>query len=69
MEIEFQFKTGDSAIEGCPARYKVTSVEGGYVVQGVKVSPEVKARLRQFAADEDAVWVPADIIERDKLDT
>jgi hypothetical protein len=68
MDIEFQFKTGGSAVEGCPARYKVTSAEGGYVVQGVKLSSEVKAHLREFADDEDAVWVPADIIERDKLD-
>lgn len=64
MEIRFEFKTDTSAVEGCPARYKVTSVEGGYVVQGKKVPPEVRAQLRQFADDEDVVWVPADIVER-----
>lgn len=68
MQIEFQFKTNGSAIEGCPARYVVTSAEGGYVVQGKRISDETRAQLRQFAGDEEAVWVPADIIERQQLD-
>jgi hypothetical protein len=65
MQIQFQFKTNGSAVEGCPARYKVTSAEGGYIVQGRALDHETRAQLRQLAADEDAVWVPADIIERD----
>jgi hypothetical protein len=64
MQIEFQFKTGGSAIENCPARYKVTSAEGGYIVQGRVLDGETRAQLRQLAPDEDAVWVPADIIDR-----
>lgn len=63
MDIEFQWKTGTSAVENCPARYKVTSAEGGYIIQGKHLSAETRAKLRQLADDEDAVWVPADVID------
>jgi hypothetical protein len=65
MQIQFQFKTANSAIENCPCRYRVTSAEGGYVIQGKKLSGETRAQLRQLGLDEDAVWVPDDVIERD----
>lgn len=67
MRIKFQFKTGGSGVENCPARYQVTSVEGGYVIQGKKIlDGETRAQLRQLAPDEDVVWVPEDIIDREK---
>ena len=34
MHIEFMWKTEGSNTGNCPARYRVTSAEGGYVIQG-----------------------------------
>ncbi len=64
MKIEFQRKTENSGVENCPARYKVTDGEGGYVIQGKKITdPETRAQARQLAEDEDLLWVPADIVD------
>jgi hypothetical protein len=63
MQIQFMWKTDGSAVENCPALYKAP---GGYVVQGKMLDAETKAQLRQFGGDEDAVFVPADVIERIK---
>lgn len=63
MEIAFQWKTGDSNTGNCPARYKVTSAEGGYVVQGRELDEATMAKLRDLGDDETAVWVPADVID------
>lgn len=63
MEIKFMWKTGGSNTGNCPARYEVTSAEGGYVIQGKRLSDETRAQLRDLGADEDGVWVPADVID------
>lgn len=63
MEIEFMWKTDGSAIENCPALYRAP---GGYVVQGKMLDAETRAALRQLGGDEDAVFVPADVIEKIK---
>jgi hypothetical protein len=63
MQIKFLWKTDTSAIENCPALYKAP---GGYVVQGVTLDAETKAQLRQLGSGEDAVFVPADVIDRIK---
>ena len=63
MQIQFMWKTNGSATGNCPALYKAP---GGYVVQGKVLDAETKAQLRQFGSDEDAVFVPADVIERIK---
>jgi hypothetical protein len=62
MKIEFERKTVTSGVGNCPARWKVTSAEGGYVIVGKRIPPEVRPQLRDVAADEDAVWVPDDLI-------
>lgn len=59
--LEFLWKDDGSNVSGCPALYRV---EGGYVVQGVKLDPEMRAQLRQLAADEDGVFVPANVLDR-----
>jgi hypothetical protein len=64
MRIRFQFKTKDSTIENCPARYVVLDGQGGYVIQGKMIDDQTRAQLRQLADDETAVWVPSDVIER-----
>ena len=63
MQIEFMWKTDGSAVENCPALYRAP---GGYVVQGKTLDAETRAALRQHGTDEDAVFVPADVIERIK---
>ena len=63
MQIEFMWKTNTSAVENCPALYRAP---GGYVVQGKTLDAETRAALRQLGTDEDAVFVPADVIERIK---
>jgi hypothetical protein len=63
MQIEFMWKTGDSAVENCPALYRAP---GGYVIQGKVLDAETRAALRQLGGDEDAVFVPADVIDRIK---
>ena len=63
MQIEFMWKTNTSAVENCPALYRAP---GGYVVQGKTLDAETRATLRQLGTDEDAVFVPADVIERIK---
>jgi hypothetical protein len=61
MQIEFMWKTDSSGIENCPAMYRAP---GGYVVQGKTLDSETRARLRQLGDDEDAVFVPADVVEK-----
>jgi hypothetical protein len=61
MQIKFMWKDASSNVGGCPALYKAP---GGYVVQGVTLDAETRAQLRQLADGEDAVWVPANVIER-----
>ena len=63
MQIQFMWKTEGSAVENCPALYRAP---GGYVVQGKVLDAETRAALRQVGSDEDAVFVPADVIERIK---
>ena len=63
MDLEFQWKTDTSNIENCPARYRVTSAEGGYVIQGKRLDERTRAQLRNLGQDETGVWVPADVID------
>jgi len=60
-DIEFLWKTVLSGAGGCPALYRAP---GGYIVQGVKIDAATRAVLRDLAAGEDAVFVPADVLER-----
>lgn len=64
MDIEFMWKDKDSGGGGCPALYSVREAPGGYIVQGKKINDETRAVLRQLAADEDAVYVPANVLDR-----
>lgn len=62
MQLEFMWKDKDSGGGGCPALYEVHA--HGYVVQGKRLAPEERAQLRQLADDEDAVFVPANVLDR-----
>lgn len=61
MKITFKWKTFGSGGGGCPALY---DAPGGYVVQGVRLDAETRAQLRQLADTEDAVFVPANVLDR-----
>jgi hypothetical protein len=60
-DLKFLWKDDGSGGGGCPALYRT---EGGYVVQGVKIDDRSRAQLRQLADDEDAVYVPANVLDR-----
>jgi hypothetical protein len=61
MKIQFLWKDTGSGGGGCPAIYKAP---GGYVVQGKNLDAETRAQLRQLADDEDAIFVPANVLDR-----
>ena len=61
VEIRFMWKDDASNVGNCPAMYEAP---GGYVVQGKTLSDETRAQLRDLGADEDGVFVPADVIDR-----
>ncbi len=61
MKLRFMWKAEGSGGGGCPALYET---EGGYVVQGKTLDTEARAQLRQLASDEDAIFVPADVLNR-----
>src|SRR5882672_8678008 len=63
MQIEFIKKTKDSWSGNCPAIYRVTSDEGGYVVQGKRLGGDTRAQLRDLGPDETRVWVQLDVID------
>jgi hypothetical protein len=68
VRIGFMWKTSDPAVGNCPARYEVLGAPGGYVIQGKRIDQETRAQLRDLGADEDGVWVPADVIDRIRSD-
>lgn len=61
MKISFMWKDGASNVGNCPAMYEAP---GGYVVQGKLLDAETRAQLRDLGRDEDAVFVPANVIDR-----
>jgi hypothetical protein len=63
MQIEFIKKTKDSWSGNCPAIYRVTSEEGGYVVQGKRLGRAPQAQPRDLGLDEARVWVQSDVID------
>jgi hypothetical protein len=62
-ELRFLWKDefSSSSGGGCPALYET---EGGYVVQGLRLDEATRATLRELADDEDAVFVPANVLDR-----
>lgn len=63
-DMNFLWKDEASGGGGCPALYDVRKVQGGYIVQGKALDNETKSGLRQLADDEDAVFVPANVLDR-----
>lgn len=65
MEIEFLWKWSGSQVRNCPALYRSADGEA-YVVQGVEVDEETRAKLRDLGVSETAVVVPREVIDRIK---
>jgi hypothetical protein len=64
MQMELQVKAADCWDNSCPARFAVTSSEGGYVVVGKKLKRRDRRKLRgQVGKGEAALWVPPEIIK------
>lgn len=59
--LTYLWKDVASGNGDCPALY---ATEGGYVVQGVKLTDAERAQLRDIADSEDAVFVPANVLDR-----
>lgn len=59
--LRYLWKDDGSGGGGCPALYET---EGGYVVQGIKLTDAERAQLRQLADDEDGVFVPANVLDK-----
>lgn len=62
-KLHFMWKDSASGGGGCPALYEAPE-QGGYVVQGKRLDPAARAALRQLADDEDAVFVPRNVLDR-----
>lgn len=60
-KLAFMWKDSNSGAGGCPALYRT---EGGYVVQGIKLTDDEHAQLRQLANNEDGVFVPDNVLDR-----
>jgi hypothetical protein len=62
-ELRFLWKDdlSSSSGTGCPALYET---EGGFVVQGLRLDDATRAKLRELADNEDAVFVPANVLDR-----
>ncbi|MGH3736672.1 MAG: lipid A biosynthesis lauroyl acyltransferase [Micromonosporaceae bacterium] len=61
MKLTWLWKDNTSGVNGCPALYRA---DGGYVIQGRALDAETRAQLRQLGDDEDAVFVPANVLDR-----
>lgn len=60
-ELRFLWKDTGSIGGSCPALYET---QGGYVVQGVRLTDDERAQLRELADNEDAIYVPANVLDR-----
>lgn len=58
------WKDGTSGTGDCPSLSRVTDGPEGYVVVGKKLDAETLPKVRQVGADELAVFVPANVLDR-----
>lgn len=59
--LTYLWKDDNSGMNGCPSLY---ATEGGYVVQGIQLTDDERAQLRNLADNEDAVFVPANVLDK-----
>jgi hypothetical protein len=63
MDLTFLFKLGSSGTGGCPAFYETSG--GSFVVQGYTLDDDAAGQMRQVAANESGVEIPAEL--RDQI--
>jgi hypothetical protein len=65
MDIRFMWKDEGSGGGGCPSLSEA-AMDGraGYVVNGVLLDEAARAQIPHLGADEAAVWVPANVLDR-----
>jgi len=61
MKIRLMWKDEASGVGNCPAMYEAP---GGYVIQGKTLGSGTRAQLLDLGGGEDAVFVPANVIDR-----
>ena len=66
QQVEITFMWKDARLEHRQLPGACTGRRGGYVIQGKRLDAATRAQLRDLGADEDGVWVPADVIDRIK---
>jgi hypothetical protein len=59
--LRYLWKDSNSVSGQCPALYETN---GGYVVQGVKLGEADRQQLVNMADNEDAIFVPANVLDR-----
>lgn len=64
--LTFLWKDQESSGGECPALY---ATDGGYVVQGKALDAGTRSQLRDLGADENAVFVPANVLDRLREET
>ena len=60
MQIEFQWKTGESNVGNCPARYKAP---GGYVIQGKRLDAGTRPGSETSGRTRTPLFVPSDVVD------
>ena len=66
VKTERMWKDASSGTGDCPSLNRVTEGPAGYVVVGKPVDAATRAQIAEVGADELAVWVPPDVIDRMK---
>ena len=61
MKIKFMHKDIESGTGACPAMYEAP---GGFVFQGKKVGADVYKQARDFAPDEELVYVAQNVLDQ-----
>lgn len=64
IKTEFMWKDEASGGGGCPSISRVIAGLEGYVVVGKNLTSDEAADIPQIAADETAVFVPANVLDR-----
>jgi hypothetical protein len=65
VKINFMWKDSGSGGGGCPSLSEAAmGGRDGYVVNGVPLDEATRGQIPHLGADEAAVWVPANVLDR-----
>lgn len=60
-DVEFLWKDSGSGGGGCPS---LSRVDGGYLVNGIPVDEETRAKIPHLGDGEVTVYVPDNVLDR-----